>query len=428
MPGVATAGRARGGSFHHGYGAPLRAPSADTASQQTYYAAEAGGAGDPQRFSYDTTTISSADKRLLFAQGRPMAKDSSGSGSAWATGTLSGKQTPTQSTVESRLFFSGTVTATDMSRATDKREKDRLGIFGTSNSYAGSYGRVTSESIGRDLNPNGRGDGKVYFCGAFSFPSAYPANANAVKHVGTGNSINNCVQCGGGGGSQPGPNNAPPSTFWPGNIQDLGNCWHYKGFSSILQNVFSINTGTGYNPRTPIDAIISCFQRLGPGGYVVYWDEENQACGCQPECFSPQMQTARDRSDPAPKPFPRDYVKEESCSKTVAICFAAGYAQNNPAPPDCRCGLAGGDALNPRTYAYYKPPCYIGVNTEVILKKAVFLKGQQIPDDFCADVVVPALSGDILGGGTAVGYGTSGLNIQFATICCDQQPGCSLLK
>jgi len=195
MPGVATAGRARGGSFHHGYGAPLRAPSADTASQQTYYAAEAGGAGDPQRFSYDTTTISSADKRLLFAQGRPMAKDSSGSGSAWATGTLSDKQTPTQSTVESRLFFSGTVTATDMSRATDKREKDRMGVFGTSNSYAGSYGRVTSESIGRDLNPLGRGNGRQYIAGAIQLGRAAPP-VPLSGGSGTGNSINNDLQKG----------------------------------------------------------------------------------------------------------------------------------------------------------------------------------------------------------------------------------------
>jgi len=47
-----------------------------------------------------------------------------------------------------------------MSRATDAREKERLGIFGTSVAYAGSYGRVTSQPIGRDLNPLGRGDGE----------------------------------------------------------------------------------------------------------------------------------------------------------------------------------------------------------------------------------------------------------------------------
>ena len=85
--------------------------------------------------------------------------------------------------VESRLFFDGTVAPTDMSRATDAREKgsenvtsanwlqpilwysycmggtlllfcsSRCGILGSGLSYAGSYSRVTSETIGRDLNP-----------------------------------------------------------------------------------------------------------------------------------------------------------------------------------------------------------------------------------------------------------------------------------
>ncbi len=69
----------------------------------------------------------------------------------------------------------GTVAQTDMSRATDSREKDRIGIFGTDLSYAGSYGRVTSESIGRDLNPLGRGDGAAYVAGAINLSNINPA-------------------------------------------------------------------------------------------------------------------------------------------------------------------------------------------------------------------------------------------------------------
>ena len=192
MPGVATAGRVLSGSILSDHGAPLRAPSADTASQQTYYAAEAGGAGSPQRRSFLTSTVSEGDKRLLYAQGRPMAKDSSGSGSNWATGTTSAPQGMGQPAVESRFFFTGTVASTDMSRATDKREKDRLGIFGTSNSYAGAYGRVTSESIGRDLNPLGRGDGNGYLAGTWNLGMLYPAIPSSSVSAGTGNSVNNC--------------------------------------------------------------------------------------------------------------------------------------------------------------------------------------------------------------------------------------------
>ena len=199
------------------HGAPLRAPNSDTGSKTAYNIAVGGGAGDPQRFSYDCTTITATDKRLLFAQGRPMAKDSSGSGSAWATGTMSDKQTPTQSTVESRLFFTGTVASTDMSRATDKREKDRMGVFGTSNSYAGSYGRVTSEPIGRDLNPLGRGDGQAYLAGMISFGQLFPSLPSKISIGGTGNSVNNCgcKGIGNGCGELPEPG-LPPEEFDPG--------------------------------------------------------------------------------------------------------------------------------------------------------------------------------------------------------------------
>jgi hypothetical protein len=93
--------------------------------------------------------------------------------------------------VESRLMFEGTVTATDMSRATDAREKDRLGIFGTGLSYAGSYGRVTSESIGRDLNPLGRGRGQALVGGMQRAGGISPRLPRSHAAGGVGNSVNN---------------------------------------------------------------------------------------------------------------------------------------------------------------------------------------------------------------------------------------------
>ena len=49
----------------HDHGAPLRAPSADTSAQQTYYTPSAGGAGDPQRRSFVIGGTSEGDQRLV---------------------------------------------------------------------------------------------------------------------------------------------------------------------------------------------------------------------------------------------------------------------------------------------------------------------------------------------------------------------------
>jgi hypothetical protein len=184
-------GRSRSGS------GVLRGPDPDTASQGTYKVANNTS---PQGFSEITTSGSTlnGNKRLQFAQGRPMSKDASGSGANWSTGTTSAKQSLRMTDVESRFFFTGTVAPTDMSRATDKREKDRMGVFGTSNSYAGSYGRVTSESIGRDLNPLGRGGGRAFVAGALRMGGIAPQLPFNFIIGGTGNSINNpgCKGCG----------------------------------------------------------------------------------------------------------------------------------------------------------------------------------------------------------------------------------------
>ena len=185
------AGGAGGPAGDHSHGAPLRSPNPDTASQNGYNVAAAGAVGVPQRRTFLNPTTE-GDKRELYAQGRPQAKDAAGSGANWYLGTKSDRQVILQPDVESRLFFEGTVTATDMSRATDKREKDRLGIFGTGNSYAGSYGRVTSESLGRDLNPLGRGSGQAFVAGALNLGRISPRLAVSVAAAGSGNSINNC--------------------------------------------------------------------------------------------------------------------------------------------------------------------------------------------------------------------------------------------
>ena len=173
------------------HGGPLRSPNADTASQTGYNIAEAGGAGTPQRRSFVNPTTE-GNKREFYAQGRPEAKDASGDGANWYLGTQSQPRASTmQGTTTSRFFFTGTVSATDMSRATDKREKDRIGVFGSSNSYAGSYGRVTSEPIGRDLNPLGRGDGQAYVGGAVSIGRLSAVLPGGRHFQGTGTSVNN---------------------------------------------------------------------------------------------------------------------------------------------------------------------------------------------------------------------------------------------
>jgi len=181
------------------------------------------------RRSFDVSSTLEADKREFHAQGQPMAKDSSGSGRkrfsarpsaysaprltltapwlanpcltrrAGATGTTSASQGMGQPAVESRFFFTGTVTATDMSRATDTREGYRVGFLGSSYSYKRSSGRVTAESIGRDLNPLGRGDGMAYLAGAVRSGWLAPALPYSEALSGSGSSVNNSGGYGIGG-------------------------------------------------------------------------------------------------------------------------------------------------------------------------------------------------------------------------------------
>ena len=189
-----------GGTWHwagasYSYNAPVKSPNADTASQDAYNLANAK---TPQRRTWQSPT-SAGDERNLYGQGKPMAKDSSGAGLDWSEGITSDTPDATVLTLESRLDFDGTVAPTDLSRATDAREKGRIGIFGSQLSYAGSSGRVTSEPLGRDLNPLGRGDGGAYVAGAVNLGVIAPRLPGSRASGGNGNSVNNCGQCGGGG-------------------------------------------------------------------------------------------------------------------------------------------------------------------------------------------------------------------------------------
>jgi hypothetical protein len=129
-----------------------------------------------------------------------MAKDASGDGASFSTGEVSDADDGGGGTVavESRLFFDGTIAPTDMDRATDAREKGRIGILGSGLSYGGSYSRVTSETIGRDLNPLGRGDGNAYVGGQLNLGRITPRLPMSTAPGGWGNSVNN--GCGDGGG------------------------------------------------------------------------------------------------------------------------------------------------------------------------------------------------------------------------------------
>ncbi|MBN2081716.1 hypothetical protein JW859_05840, partial [bacterium] len=131
-----------------------------------------------------------SDERHLFSQGEPQAKDSSGDGADWYAGQQSAATLSTPA-VRSRLFYQGTVAPDDLDRATDARSHSRIGIFGTSQSYAGSSGRVVSEALGRDLNPLGRGDGQAYVAGELNLGQISPSLPKSKAASGTGCSVNN---------------------------------------------------------------------------------------------------------------------------------------------------------------------------------------------------------------------------------------------
>jgi YD repeat-containing protein len=187
------------------HNSPLHSPNADTASQTGYNIANDK---TPQRRSFLSPT-SEGDQRNLYGQGKPQAKDSTGGGANWYVGVISQPQTAQMANVESRLFFEGTVTATDMDRATDTREKGRIGITGSAQAYGGSNGRVTSEAIGRDINPLGRGGGAALVGGMMNVGMLAPRVPGNRGEMNQGNSVNNaCANC--PDVNRPNPNDPPP--------------------------------------------------------------------------------------------------------------------------------------------------------------------------------------------------------------------------
>ena len=174
------------------HASPLKSPNADTSGNTGYNVANTTA---PQRRTYLSPT-SEGNERHLYGQGKPNAMDADAETMAaqWSTGIVSEDSTG-EVQVESRLFYQGTVegggTANELSRLTDAREKGRIGILGSALSYAGSYGRVTSESIGRDLNPLGRGDGGSYVAGGMNLGRISPSLPGNKSPGGWGNSVNN---------------------------------------------------------------------------------------------------------------------------------------------------------------------------------------------------------------------------------------------
>ena len=241
------------------HSSPLKSPNADTASQTGYNIANDK---TPQRRSFLSPT-SEGDQRNLYGQGKPQAKDSTGGGANWYIGVTSQPQAAQYNPIESRLFFEGTVTATDMSRATDTREKGRIGITGSAQAYGGSNGRVTSEAIGRDINPLGRGSGAALVGGMMSEGKLAPSMPGSSGEMNQGNSVNNeCAGCRSNGWDveEPGfnPDDSPKD---PGNeFVGEGN---WLADPSILGGG---NSGAGpVDPGIPEDGWDAGFRQYPPG-------------------------------------------------------------------------------------------------------------------------------------------------------------------
>jgi len=183
------------------HNAPVKSPNADTASTAAFNIANDK---TPQRRTFSNPTTED-DQRNLYGQGKVMPKDSSGSGANWGTGIASDDPNGVLNPMNSRLDFDGTVAPTDLDRATDAREKGRIGIFGSALAYAGSSPRVTSETIGRDINPLGRGSGMALVGGELNLGRIAPTMPLTTANPGTGSSINNqgCAAGGCGGSTLP---------------------------------------------------------------------------------------------------------------------------------------------------------------------------------------------------------------------------------
>jgi len=98
-------------------------------------------------------------------------------------------------TKQSEVFTVRSLTFTENDVALPA-ERGNLEYAGLSLVYEGN--RVKSALLGRDLNPLGRGDGIHYFAGGMTLAAGTRALNVWGKMVGTGNSVNNAGQTGGG--------------------------------------------------------------------------------------------------------------------------------------------------------------------------------------------------------------------------------------
>jgi hypothetical protein len=99
-------------------------------------------------------------------------------------------------TKQSEVFPVRSLTVTENDVALPA-ERGNLEYAGLALVYEGN--RVKSALLGRDLNPLGRGDGGFYFSGAVKFSAVSAGSLRSWNvMVGTGNSVNNPGQTGGG--------------------------------------------------------------------------------------------------------------------------------------------------------------------------------------------------------------------------------------
>jgi hypothetical protein len=149
-------------------------------------------------------------------------------------------------TKQSEVFPVRSLTVTENDVALPA-ERGNLEYAGLALVYEGN--RVKSALLGRDLNPLGRGDGVHYVAGAMKILAATRNVGAWFARSGSGNSVNNCGQCGGNGGSfsWQGGGGAFSSDKYerpPGDPEDVpkgppksGPCQHAKG-AGLLENTW----------------------------------------------------------------------------------------------------------------------------------------------------------------------------------------------
>jgi hypothetical protein len=133
---------------------PLYSPQPDSGGAG-YNIGQAGGAGNPQRETFDIPSLSTSDDtRYPWQQGHPQSKGGHHGGAHWDDG-MKGEHaaSSTGDDVHSRLFYEGEVAPDDLNMATDARQAAYIGIFGNNLAYAGDAPQVRNDDQGLTLNP-----------------------------------------------------------------------------------------------------------------------------------------------------------------------------------------------------------------------------------------------------------------------------------